>query len=66
MTLAMRGSVCAGDTMTLTGTVTRTYIEDGEHRVDLDIMIATDEGPATPCSATLALPSRTHQAAASR
>jgi hypothetical protein len=63
MKLAMRGSVCAGDTMTLTGTVTRAYIEDGEHRVDLDIMIATEEGPATPCAATLALPSRTRPAA---
>jgi acyl dehydratase len=56
--VAMRGNVCAGDDMMITGRVTRKYAEDGEQRVDLDIMISTQEGPVTPCSATLALPSR--------
>jgi len=58
MKLAMRGNVCAGDEMFVSGTVTSRYMDEGERRVDLDIMIATAEGPATPCSATLALPSR--------
>jgi acyl dehydratase len=54
----MRGTVCAGDDMILTGRVTRKYEEDGARLVDVDVMIATQDGPATPCSATLALPSR--------
>jgi acyl dehydratase len=56
--VAMRQNVCAGDDMIVTGTVTRKYVEDGDHRVDLDIMISTQERPSTPCSATLSLPSR--------
>ena len=58
MKIAMQGNVCAGDDMRITGRVTRKYVEDGEHRVDLDITISTQEGPMTPCSATLVLPSR--------
>jgi acyl dehydratase len=58
MKLAMRGHVCAGDDMVVTGTVTSKYVAEGEHRVDLDIVISTADGPATPCSATLALPVR--------
>jgi hypothetical protein len=58
MKVAMRGNVCAGDDMILTGTVARKYVEDGESRIDLDIMIATQDGPVTPCSATLMLPTR--------
>ena len=56
--VSMRGSVCAGDDMIVTGRVTRKYVEEGEHLVDLEITIATHEGPVTPCTATLALPSR--------
>jgi len=58
MNLAMRANVCAGDEMIITGTVTRKHVADGEHRVDLDIMISTQDGPVTPCTATLALPCR--------
>ena len=58
MKIAMRGNVCAGDDMKITGHVTKKYVADGEHRVDLDITISTQDGPMTPCSATLALPSR--------
>jgi acyl dehydratase len=54
----MRQNICAGDDMIITGSVTRKYVEDGDHRVDLDVMISTQDGPATPCSATLSLPSR--------
>ena len=58
MKFAMRGNVCAGDIMRITGAVTRKYIEDNEHRVDLDIVIHTEDGPITPSTGTLALPSR--------
>ncbi len=58
MKIAMRGNVCAGDEMIVTGKVTKKYEEDGEHRVDLDVTIATQDGPVTPCTATLALPAR--------
>ena len=57
--VAMKGNVCVGDEMIVTGTVTRKYVTDGEHLVDIDAMISTQDGPATPVSATLALPSRT-------
>jgi len=56
--VAMRQNVCAGDDMILTGKVIRKYVEDGDHRVDVDIMISTQEGPTTPCSGTLSLPRR--------
>jgi acyl dehydratase len=54
----MRQNVCAGDDMVITGKVTKKYVEEGDHRIDLDIMISTQDGPATPCGATLSLPSR--------
>ncbi len=56
--VSMRGNVCAGDDMIVSGKVVRKYREDGECMADIDIMIATDEGPVTPCSATVVLPSR--------
>jgi acyl dehydratase len=56
--LSMRGNVCAGDDMILTGTVTRTYVEHGDHRADIEVVISTQDGPVTPCTATVALPSR--------
>lgn len=56
--LAMRGAVCAGDEMILTGTVTRTYVEQHEPRVDVEVTISTQDGPVTPCTATVALPRR--------
>jgi hypothetical protein len=58
VSVKMRENICAGDDMIITGKVTRKYVEDGDHRVDLDIMIATQAGPATPCGGTLSLPTR--------
>ncbi len=58
MRMAMKGNVCAGDDMIVTGRVATKYVAEGEHRVDLEITISTQEGPVTPCTATLALPSR--------
>ena len=56
--MEMRDNVCAGDDMIVTGRVARKYVEDGEHRVDLEMVISTQAGPVTPCGATLALASR--------
>ena len=58
VSVKMRQNVCAGDDMIITGKVTRKYVEDGDHRIDLDVMISTQEGPATPCTGTLSLPTR--------
>jgi hypothetical protein len=58
VSVKMRQNVCAGDDMIITGSVTRKYVEDGDRRIDLDVMISTQDGPATPCSGTLSLPSR--------
>jgi len=58
VSVKMRKNVCAGDDMIITGKVTRKYVEDGDHRVELEIMISTQDGPATPCGGTLSLPSR--------
>jgi acyl dehydratase len=55
---AMRGNVCAGDDMIIDGRVTEKYVEHGEHRVDIEVTISTQDGPVTPCTAVLALPSR--------
>jgi len=58
VSVKMRQNVCAGDDMILTGKVTKKYVEDGDHRIDLDVMISTQDGPATPCGGTLSLPTR--------
>jgi hypothetical protein len=58
MQIAMRDNICAGDDMILTGTVAGKRIDGDAHVVDLDVMISTQDGPATPCRATLALPAR--------
>lgn len=56
--ISMKGNVCAGDDMILTGRVAAKRAEGAEHLVDLEITISTQDGPVTPCTATLALPSR--------
>ncbi|MFN8544442.1 MAG: MaoC family dehydratase N-terminal domain-containing protein [Candidatus Binatia bacterium] len=56
--VAMRGNVCAGDDMILDGKVTGKQVVDGEHRVDVEVVIATQDGPVTPCTATLVLSTR--------
>jgi acyl dehydratase len=58
MEMTMRDNVCAGDDLIMTGKVVRRYEEAGDHRVDVEIVIATQAGPVTPCGATLALPTR--------
>jgi len=58
MEMTMRDNVCAGDDLIMTGKVVRRYQEGGDHRVDVEIVIATQAGPVTPCAATLALPTR--------
>jgi len=55
---AMRGNVCAGDDMILEGRVTEKLVEDGEHRVAVEVTISTQDGPVTPCTTVVALPSR--------
>ena len=57
----MKENVCAGDDMIVTGRVLGKYVKDGEHRVDIDVMISNQERPATPCEATVALPCRAGQ-----
>ncbi len=59
--ITMRKNVCAGDSMIVTGCVTRKYVQDSEHRVDIEVMIANQEEPTTPCEVTVALPSRKEQ-----
>ncbi len=53
--IAMRDNLCAGDDMVITGRVERKYVEAGEHRIDVEVLISTREKPVTPCGATLAL-----------
>lgn len=56
--LGLRRSICAGEDMIITGRVSRKFERDGEHRVDIDIDVSTQEGPAYDCGGTLALPTR--------
>lgn len=56
--LGMRRPICAGDDMIITGEVTSKYERDGEHRVDIDIAVSTQDGPAYVCGGTLALATR--------
>jgi hypothetical protein len=56
--LGMRRPICAGDDMIITGQVTRKFEHEGEGRVDINIEVSTQDGPAYVCGGTLALPSR--------
>lgn len=56
--MAMRDNVCAGDDMILTGRVIKKYVENGEHRVDVEVTISTQDGPVSPCQTTVVLPTR--------
>jgi acyl dehydratase len=55
---AMKGNVCAGDDMILDGRVTEKVVEYSEHRVVVEVTVSTQDGPVTPCTAVVALPSR--------
>jgi acyl dehydratase len=56
--VALRGAVCAGDDMIVTGTVTGKRVEGAAHVVDVAVTIATQDGPVTPGTATVVLPTR--------
>lgn len=56
--IKMKENVCRGDDMIVTGRVSRKYLKDGEHLVDIDILISNQERPCSPCQASIALPTR--------
>ena len=56
--LQMMRIIGAGEDYMMSGAITRKWEEDGEKRIDVDIAIQTQLGPAYRCSGTLALPSR--------
>jgi acyl dehydratase len=59
LTTQYRGMDIPGDNIFLKGTVTRKYVESGEHLVDCDIWVENGKGEkTTPGSATVMLPSR--------
>lgn len=54
-----RGMDFPGEQLTCKGTVTKKYIQDGEHIVELEIWTENPRGEKTaPATATVALPSR--------
>ena len=54
-----RGMDVPGDTLSCKGTVTRVYVEDGNHMADCQIWLENAKGErTTPGSATVILPSR--------
>ena len=54
--LQMKRTIGAGEDYMMSGVITRKWEEGGEKRVDMDISIDTELGPAYSCSGTLALP----------
>ena len=56
--LQMMRTIGAGEDYRMKGVVTRKFEADGEKRVDMEIAIDTQLGPAYRCSGTLALPSK--------
>jgi hypothetical protein len=56
--LAMRENICAGDDMIIDGRVTRKFEDHGEHFVEIDIQVSTQDGPKYSAGATLRLPRR--------
>ena len=58
VTFRMKDSVFPGDTMTMTGTVTATSVDDaGCGWVDIDVTLAVGDRVCTTCAARIALPS---------
>ena len=55
--LSMRRAICAGEDMIINGQVARKYEQDGNHLVDIDIEVTTQNGPAYKAKGTLLLPS---------
>ncbi len=54
-----RGFNFKGDTLTCRGTITKKYVSDGDHLLDLEIWVENQRGEkVTPSTATVALPSR--------
>ena len=54
--LKMKRTIGAGEDYRMSGIITRKWEEGDEKRVDMDISIDTELGPAYSCSGTLALP----------
>ena len=54
--LQMKRTIGAGEDYRMSGVITRKWEEGDEKRVDMEITIDTELGPAYSCSATLALP----------
>ena len=54
--LSMRRSICAGEDMIITGRVKEKHEKDGEHLVDLEVEISTQNGLAYKAGGTVALP----------
>lgn len=54
--LSMRNNICAGDDMLIDGKVVRKYVDNGDHCVDVDIQVSTQDGPAYEASSTVVLP----------
>lgn len=55
--ISMIKSIYPGQTATLTGKVIGKREENGQHLVDLELMVSSEEGPCVPSEATLQLPS---------
>lgn len=56
--LSMRRTICAGEDMIINGQLTRRYQEGGDLLVDVDIDVATQNGPAYKAMGTVALASQ--------
>jgi acyl dehydratase len=56
--LRMSENVCAGDDMSIDGTVARKSVEGDEHVVEIDVKVSTQHGPAYGATVTLMLPRR--------
>lgn len=59
--IQIRGSVPAGSIISATGKVSKVYVEDGQHFVDVEVSVLRGDHNVCPASATLILPSRNKQ-----
>jgi acyl dehydratase len=59
LTLPFRTPNCQGDTITASGKITRKYVDDGDHKVDCDLIVTNQDGIVTVnAQATVGLPTR--------
>lgn len=59
LSMTLKAPNCAGDTISAEGKVTKKYVENGDHKVDCELVVTKQNGTATVnAQATVIIPSK--------